>query len=87
MTPYMAQGAATSMEDAAVLWRCLDGADHGALNPAFALYEATRKARTSKIQLVSHQNKWLHKSANTDWVFGYDAWNAPLGHFDEAQAS
>jgi 2-polyprenyl-6-methoxyphenol hydroxylase-like FAD-dependent oxidoreductase len=25
MTPYMAQGAATSMEDAAVLARCLEG--------------------------------------------------------------
>jgi salicylate hydroxylase/6-hydroxynicotinate 3-monooxygenase len=87
MTPYMAQGAATSMEDAAVLWRCIDDARPEDLSARFDLYEATRKPRTSQVQLVSHQNTWLHRSANTDWVFGYDAWNTPLGRYEEAKAS
>ncbi len=33
MTPYMAQGAATAIEDAAVLPRCLDGVDAGRSRP------------------------------------------------------
>jgi 6-hydroxynicotinate 3-monooxygenase len=78
MTPYMAQGAATAMEDAAVLARCLDGVDRSGVHAAFKTFEGARKERTAQIQLVSHQNVWLHRSGNTDWVFGYDAWQAPL---------
>lgn len=78
MTPYMAQGAATSMEDAAVLARCLEGVDAGGVAAAFRIFEKARMERTARIQLVSHQNVWLHKSGNTDWVFGYDAWDARL---------
>ena len=78
MTPYMAQGAATSMEDAVVLARCLEGVGRAGIHDAFELFEQTRKERTSMIQLVSHQNVWLHRSGNTDWVFGYDAWNTDL---------
>lgn len=80
MTPYMAQGAATAMEDAAVLTRCLEGMDRNGIEKAFKLFEQVRKERTSQIQLVSHQNTWLHRSGNTDWVFGYDAWKVPLSH-------
>ncbi len=79
MTPYMAQGAATAMEDAAVLSRCLEGVGPKDVAAAFRIFEAARKKRTAQIQLVSHQNIWLHRSGNTDWVFGYDAWHAPLG--------
>jgi salicylate hydroxylase/6-hydroxynicotinate 3-monooxygenase len=86
MTPYMAQGAATAMEDAAVLSRCLDGVDRTGVNAAFKMFEAARKERTAQIQLVSHQNVWLHRSGNTDWVFGYDAWKAPLGETRVASA-
>lgn len=78
MTPYMAQGAATAMEDAAVLSRCLEGVDAAGVHAAFKTFEGARKERTAQIQLVSHQNVWLHRSGNTDWVFGYDAWQAPL---------
>jgi len=78
MTPYMAQGAATAMEDAAVLARCLEGVDRDGITDAFATFEATRKERTSKIQHVSHMNVWLHRSSDTDWVFAYDPWNEPL---------
>jgi salicylate hydroxylase/6-hydroxynicotinate 3-monooxygenase len=78
MTPYMAQGAATSMEDAAVLARCLEGVGPDGVNAAFEAFAGARMERTARIQLVSHQNVWLHRSGNTDWVFGYDAWQAPL---------
>lgn len=78
MTPYMAQGAATSLEDAAVLSRCLDGVDPDGIADAFRRYEATRKPRTSMIQQTSAQNTWLKGSTNPDWVYGYDAWSEPL---------
>jgi len=86
MTPYMAQGAATSMEDAAVISRCLEGVARDGVNAAFKTFEAARKERTAQIQLVSHQNVWLHRSGNTDWVFGYDAWKAPLHETQVANA-
>ncbi|HUA31882.1 MAG TPA: FAD-dependent monooxygenase [Streptosporangiaceae bacterium] len=53
MFPFFAQGAAQAIEDGAVLAGCLaDAAD----DPAAALlrYEALRKPRTTRLQLVSH---------------------------------
>ncbi len=76
MTPYMAQGAATSMEDAAVLTRLLS--EDGDVTSALARYEAARKPRTTEIQAGSYRNDWLHKRADTGWVYGYDAWTVPL---------
>jgi salicylate hydroxylase/6-hydroxynicotinate 3-monooxygenase len=78
MTPYMAQGASTSIEDAAVLSRCLDGVDPDGVPDALRRYEATRKPRTSRIQATSAQNTWLRGATDTDWVYGYDAWTVPL---------
>jgi len=83
MTPYMAQGAATAIEDAAVLARCMrefanDGAA-GGVETAFARFEAHRKPRTSRIQAISSANTWLKSGeADTSWLYGYDAWNVPL---------
>jgi salicylate hydroxylase/6-hydroxynicotinate 3-monooxygenase len=78
MTPYMAQGAATAIEDAVVLARCLDD-DHD-VERAFERYEQHRKPRTSRIQALSSANTWLRKQeADTDWLYGYDAWNVELG--------
>ena len=77
MTPYMAQGAANALEDAAVLARCFAAQDDPAA--AFALYEATRHPRTSRVQLTSRQNTWGKASGDTSWVYGYDALNTPLG--------
>jgi salicylate hydroxylase/6-hydroxynicotinate 3-monooxygenase len=78
MTPYMAQGAATSIEDAAVLARALAEAG-GDVATAFARYEAHRKPRTSRIQAISSANTWLRRAeGDTAWLYGYDAWNAPL---------
>lgn len=91
MTPYMAQGAATSMEDAAVLSRCLEQVETSGVVGAFQQYEETRRPRTSRIQTISHRNirDWmrldkeapeseLREAAEPDWVFGYDAWTEPL---------
>ena len=79
MTPYMAQGAAMAIEDAAILSRCLEGVnDRAGVGAALARYETTRKARTSKIQLTSRQNVWGKGATDTDWVYGYNAWTAPL---------
>ncbi|HKV54513.1 MAG TPA: FAD-dependent monooxygenase [Candidatus Binataceae bacterium] len=78
MTPYMAQGAATAIEDAAVLSRCLEGLDADGVEAAFRRYEMTRKERTSRIQLTSRANTWMRRRTDADWVYGYDAWHAPL---------
>jgi 6-hydroxynicotinate 3-monooxygenase len=80
MTPYMAQGAATSIEDAAVLARCLDDVDGDDIAGAFRRYEAHRKPRTSVVQAISSANTWMRDSGggDTSWLYGYDAWAAPL---------
>jgi 6-hydroxynicotinate 3-monooxygenase len=79
MTPYMAQGAATAIEDAAVLARAIEAVDGEDLPGAFALYEASRKPRTSRIQAISSANTWMKGGdEDTSWLYGYDAWNVPL---------
>jgi 6-hydroxynicotinate 3-monooxygenase len=78
MTPYMAQGAASALEDAAVLTRCLAGATATTLNENLKRYEAVRKPRASKIQSVSGTNTWMRQPTDANWVYGYDAWAAPL---------
>jgi 6-hydroxynicotinate 3-monooxygenase len=78
MTPYMAQGAAVAIEDAAVLSRCLANVDRDGMAGAFRRFEATRKPRTSRIQFSSRTNTWLRDPTDPDWVYGYDAWTAPL---------
>ncbi|MGO9603350.1 MAG: FAD-dependent monooxygenase [Candidatus Binataceae bacterium] len=78
MTPYMAQGAAMALEDAAVLCRCLKGCDVDGIAHAFLRYEHTRKERTSRVQLTSRENSWMRGKTDGDWVYGYDAWSVPL---------
>ena len=79
MTPYMAQGAAMALEDAAVLARLLDGvADQAGLSDAFRRFEATRKGRTSRVQLTSRANTWLRGKTDVDWVYCYNPWTVPL---------
>ncbi len=79
MTPYMAQGAATAIEDAAVLARCLEATGGEDIEGAFRRYEAHRKPRTSLIQAISSANTWM-KDGNSDtaWLYGYDACKAAL---------
>ena len=76
MTPYMAQGAANALEDAAVLSRCLAEIDDVA--GAFSCYEATRLERTARVQLTSRQNTWGKQAVDPFWVYGYDAMQTPL---------
>ena len=84
MTPYMAQGAATAIEDAAVLARCLAETGGEDFEGAFRLYEAHRKPRTSRIQAISSANTWMKDGDyDTSWLYGYDAWNVPLNIREE----
>lgn len=78
MTPYMAQGAATSIEDAAVLARCLDGVDRDGIETALQRYEDHRKPRTARIQQISRLNDLDKIKAETARVFSYDAWQEIL---------
>jgi salicylate hydroxylase/6-hydroxynicotinate 3-monooxygenase len=86
MTPYMAQGAAMAIEDAAVLSRCLQGVDRDGVAEAFLRFEATRKPRTSRVQASSRTNTWLRDPTDPDWVYGYDAWTTPLAAADSGLA-
>jgi 6-hydroxynicotinate 3-monooxygenase len=81
MTPYMAQGAAMALEDAAVLSRLLAevaAGDRAGIADAFRRLEATRKPRTSRVQLTSRTNTWLRGKTDVDWVYSYNPWTAPL---------
>jgi salicylate hydroxylase/6-hydroxynicotinate 3-monooxygenase len=88
MTPYMAQGAATSIEDAAVLARCIEAVQFDDVERAFRMYEATRKPRTSRIQAISSANTWMSGgNEDTSWLYGYDAFNVPLVEPEEKGAA
>lgn len=78
MTPYMAQGAASAIEDAVVLARCLDQVGCDDISKALAVYTASRKERTDRMQLTNRENTWLRGKTDTDWVYEYDAWHAQL---------
>ncbi len=78
MLPYMAQGAASSMEDAVVLARCLAQAGLDAFEDAFCAFERNRKERTSRIQLGARKNLWMRTAPDSAWLYDYDAWTVPL---------
>lgn len=79
MLPFMAQGAGMAIEDAVVLGRSLAGVTTRAqAEKALLAYENARKERTAKIQIGSRGNQWMKTQGNADWVYGYDAWSAPL---------
>ena len=78
MTPYMAQGAANALEDAAVLARCLANSSQEGVASALQRYEATRLDRTARVQLTSRQNTWGKAGGDTSWVYGYNAITTPL---------
>jgi salicylate hydroxylase/6-hydroxynicotinate 3-monooxygenase len=80
MTQYMAQGAASAMEDAVVLSRCIEAAP-GDMPAAFARYAKARRERTARIQGTSSQNTFMRQPTNPDWVYGYDAWTAALPEY------
>jgi len=93
--PFMAQGAAMAIEDAAVLAVCVAGAND--VVEALARYESVRRSRTSRIQLGSRANaklfhlrppySWARNQAlgrargnPMDWVYRYDALTAAQGN-------
>jgi salicylate hydroxylase len=75
MLPFMAQGAGMAIEDGVVLGRCLAGDDPA---PEMKRYEGARQDRTARIQIGSRGNQWMKGQESADWLYGYDAWNAPL---------
>jgi salicylate hydroxylase/6-hydroxynicotinate 3-monooxygenase len=78
MTPYMAQGAASALEDAAILSRCLEDVDADGIASALKRYEANRLPRTAEIQRTSAKNNWMRSATDPTWVYGYNAWSVPL---------
>jgi salicylate hydroxylase len=78
MVPFMAQGACMAIEDAVVLARALEHASGAGIPAALEAYEAARRERTARVQRGSLANEWLKEGGNADWVYGYNAWAAPL---------
>jgi 2-polyprenyl-6-methoxyphenol hydroxylase-like FAD-dependent oxidoreductase len=78
MTPYMASGAAMALEDAVVLARCFEEMPDAGVEQVFETFEASRKPRTSQVQAGSSANNWMRNATDPDWLYGYDAWSAPL---------
>lgn len=65
--PFMAQGAAMAIEDAAVLAACLDGSTDAAV--ALQRYDGLRRSRTAAIQLGSRRNaEVFHLRGLKAWV-------------------
>ena len=77
MTPYMAQGAATALENGVMLARALD--ETGDIAAALGRFETSRKARTAEAQAVSHANTWMREETDPTWCYGFDACTQPLG--------
>ena len=86
MAPYMAQGAAMAIEDAAMLSRCLEGVELEGFADAFKRYELNRRLRASEVQRISNANTWLRSKTETMWLYGYDVWTAPLRQLGEEPA-
>jgi salicylate hydroxylase len=64
MTPFLGQGAATGIEDAVILARCV-GAEES-LSKALARYQAARYQRTAFIQAESNANADRLQGSDTD---------------------
>jgi 6-hydroxynicotinate 3-monooxygenase len=78
MKPHMAQGAGMAIEDAAMLARCLAATGLDEYATGFALYEANRRDRASRVQTVSNANTFLRQQEDPAWVYGYEVLTAPL---------
>src|SRR6266851_785302 len=64
MLPYMAQGAVQSIEDAAVLAKCLERADVRDVGAVLRRYEEIRKPRASRCQAGSRSNGVMYHWAD-----------------------
>src|SRR5947209_7246962 len=76
MLPFLAQGGAMAIEDAAVLAQCLGRDD----DPARALraYESARQRRVARVQREARQNSWRYHLSGP-LAFARDALLATLG--------
>ena len=76
MLPFLAQGGAMAIEDAAVLAQCLGRDD----DPARALraYEAARQRRVARVQREARQNSWRYHLSGP-LAFARDTVLASLG--------
>ena len=100
--PFMAQGAAMSIEDAAIIARALEQAS--STSAALDLYQRSRYERTARVQIGSNEmGKLFHLRTEDDlrrgfagrdlakernaWLFSYDPWTAPLAAQPESAAS
>lgn len=77
MTPYMAQGAASAIEDAVILARCLAASSRDKPELTLKRYELTRMHRATQIQQCSGENNWMRTSTNFNWIYGCNPWAAP----------
>ena len=67
MLPFMAQGAATAIEDAAVLAACLAAGECAATS--LRRYEKLRRPRTARIQRYASRNAQLfHLEGMAAWL-------------------
>ena len=79
MTSDIAQGAATALEDAAILTRCLGAVEGDDIPGALRRYETHRKPRITRMQAISSANPGLETGGeDTSWLYGYDAWKVAL---------
>lgn len=74
MRPFMSQGAAMALEDAAILTRAvLAGGDFAQAQQTFA---DARRERLTRVHRVSAANTFMRGDTDPQWVFGYDALTA-----------
>jgi len=87
MLPFMAQGAVQAVEDAVVLARCLDGVDRAGASAALRRYEASRRARASRVQARARQNGEMFHLRDGDAQRERDAHFAAAGSNNPLLAS
>ncbi len=67
--PFLAQGAAMAIEDAAVLAACLESRGENGVDEGLRKYASLRMERTARIQLASRRNsKIFHMHGVKAWV-------------------
>ena len=86
MLPFMAQGSAMAIEDAAILARCIEAFDD--LEVALSRYQTVRRERTARVILQSRAQTSLYqrltgdkkrqRATSTGWVYGFDATNCVI---------
>ncbi|KAJ6562814.1 hypothetical protein DFH09DRAFT_1159686 [Mycena vulgaris] len=77
MTPYLAQGAAMSIEDAAILGGILSHPRYSSpstLSAALPLYERLRISRTTKVATASVESRWFTQMEDGEKQRERDAW-------------